>query len=385
MSLFLFPHGGSGNHGCEAIVRSTAKLFHGEDIRLFSMHPEQDVKVHLDEVCKIHSERKAISRKSFSYLKSYFDYHFLKQHDAFELLSLSPILSNMTRRDALLSIGGDNYCYNTPTSIYLVNAACRKKGIPTFLWGCSIEESLIDEAMMNDLKGYTHIFARESLTHTILTSKGLKNVSLFPDPAFLMDMKTTMIPQGFNTGHTIGVNVSPLILDYEKSEGITMLNYQSLIDHIIQKTDDQIALIPHVTWPNNDDRKPLQTLYERYKHTGRLVMIEDRNAEELKSIISQCRIMIASRTHASIAAYSTRVPTLVVGYSIKAQGIAQDLFGTTDHYVVPVQSLRTPYDLTTHFKWLMQNEEQIKKHYIHTIPSYIEQAIKARDTLLKYL
>ena len=95
--------------------------------------------------------------------------------------------------------------------------------------------------------------------------------------------------------------------------------------------------------------------------------------------------MIASRTHASIAAYSTRVPTLVVGYSIKAQGIAQDLFGTTDHYVVPVQSLRTPYDLITHFKWLMQNEEQIKKHYIHKIPSYIEQAIKARETLLKYL
>ena len=203
--------------------------------------------------------------------------------------------------------------------------------------------------MLNDLKGYTHIIARESLSYHTLTRKGLKNVSLFPDPAFMLDKNPTTIPQGFSKGKTIGINLSPLIMSYEQSEGVTMSNYISLIDHIIQETDNQIALIPHVVWPNNDDRKPLQSLYEKYKHTGRMVMIEDRNAEELKTIISQCRFMIASRTHASIAAYSTQVPTLVVGYSIKAQGIAQDLFGTTEHYVVPVRSLQTAYDLTDHF------------------------------------
>ena len=26
MKLLLYPHGGSGNHGCEAIVRSTLKM-----------------------------------------------------------------------------------------------------------------------------------------------------------------------------------------------------------------------------------------------------------------------------------------------------------------------------------------------------------------------
>ena len=385
MNLYLFPYGGSGNHGCEAIVRSTAKLFHDEHVKLFSIHPDQDFKVHLDEVCEIHSERKAISRKSLSYLKSYIDYHFLKRHDAFELLSFSPSLSNITKEDVLLSIGGDNYCYDPPLSIYTVNRVCRKKGIPTFLWGCSIEENSIDEAMLNDLKGYTHIIARESLSYHTLTRKGLKNVSLFPDPAFMLDKNPTTIPQGFSKGKTIGINLSPLIMSYEQSEGVTMSNYISLIDHIIQETDNQIALIPHVVWPNNDDRKPLQSLYEKYKHTGRMVMIEDRNAEELKTIISQCRFMIASRTHASIAAYSTQVPTLVVGYSIKAQGIAQDLFGTTEHYVVPVRSLQTAYDLTDHFKWIRENERQIKQHYANTIPSYIGKASKAREALLKCL
>ncbi len=54
------------------------------------------------------------------------------------------------------------------------------------------------------------------------------------------------------------------------------------------------------------------------------------------------------RTHATIAAYSTGVPTLVVGYSVKARGIARDLFGTEDGYVLPVQQLKESDELTKH-------------------------------------
>ena len=90
----------------------------------------------------------------------------------------------------------------------------------------------------------------------------------------------------------------------------------------------QVALIPHVVWSHNDDRKPLSQLYEMFKDTGRVVMIEDHNAEELKGYIARCRLMVVARTHASIAAYSTQVPTLVVGYSVKARGIAKDIFGS---------------------------------------------------------
>ena len=50
-------------------------------------------------------------------------------------------------------------------------------------------------------------------------------------------------------------------------------------------------------------------------------------------------MFIGARTHATIAAYSSCVPTLVVGYSIKARGIAKDLFGTDEGYVLPVQAL----------------------------------------------
>ena len=49
----------------------------------------------------------------------------------------------------------------------------------------------------------------------------------------------------------------------------------------------QIALIPHVVWNYNDDRIPLQFLYNEFKGTGRVVLIEDHNAEELKGFISR--------------------------------------------------------------------------------------------------
>ena len=51
-------------------------------------------------------------------------------------------------------------------------------------------------------------------------------------------------------------------------------------------------------------------------------------------MISQCRFFIGSRTHSVIAAYSSGVPTLALGYSIKSKGIAQDIFGEYETYAV---------------------------------------------------
>ena len=70
-------------------------------------------------------------------------------------------------------------------------------------------------------------------------------------------------------------------------------------------------------------------------------------------------MFIGARTHATIAAYSPR-PTLVVGYSIKARGIAKDLFGTDEGYVLPVQALAQKEDLVNAFDWLYQNAQAQK-------------------------
>lgn len=381
MKLVLYPHGGSGNHGCEAIVRSTCKITQA-DITLFSTSPEEDKRVGLDAICNVQSDHCTISRFSPQYMKALLQTKIYGDKTAYDRIHFSPILKAVKTADYVLSIGGDNYCYGVPKFIYLINKEIRKKGGKTILWGCSVEPESIKGEMLEDLLGYTHIIARESITYQAMINKGLKQTVLIPDPAFLLNRIDLPLPKNFIEGNTVGINVSPMIIGYESNKGVTLQNYIELINYIINKTDMQVALIPHVVWSHNDDRIPLNILYDRFKETGRICLIEDHTAEELKGYIARCRFLIAARTHASIAAYSEKIPTLVVGYSVKARGIAQDLFGSYEKYVIPVQSLKGKDDMTIAFKWLQDNESNIKQQLDSIIP-IVKEKVSNIGSILK--
>ena len=182
-------------------------------------------------------------------------------------------------------------------------------------------------------------------------------------------------------GKTIGINVSPMIVRHEKVEGITLANYRKLIDHILQTTDNCVALIPHVMWKNNDDRLTLKELYRGFEADERVMIFPDMSCQKLKYIISQCRAFIGARTHATIAAYSSCVPTLVVGYSVKARGIARDLFGTEEHYVLPVQTLEKPEELIQAYDWMMEREQEIRNGLKAMMPEYSSRAKESGDEI----
>ena len=170
-----------------------------------------------------------------------------------------------------------------------------------------------------------------------------------------------------------------MIVSNEKSKGMARANYEELLRFLLEETSSTVALIPHVVWPRNDDRTELLRLYELFPQKDRMILVEDHNAPELKYLISRCSFFIGARTHATIAAYSSCVPTLVVGYSVKARGIARDLFGTEKGYVVPVQSLSYETELREAFQTLYSREEQIRGHLESMLPSYITQTEAARE------
>ena len=383
--IVLYPHGGSRNHGCEALVRSTCRIIKRNNVFLATRNKSEDAKYALDRICTLINEQNHISKRSFAYIKAAVKYHIFNDKDAFEAITYKSITGCVKKNGVALSIGGDNYCYGVPTYIYIINRLLRKQGTPTILWGCSIEPSSIDDKMIKDLKSYSLIIARESITYEAMIKAGINNVKLLPDPAFQLDRVELELPDGFIEGNTVGINLSPMVMNCENGDNITFKNYEKLIEHIIASSDMQIALIPHVVWEENDDRVPLRLLYDKYKHTGRVVMIEDHNCMELKGYIARCRFMIAARTHASIAAYSTCVPTLVVGYSVKAKGIAKDIFGTYENYVLPVQSLSQENDLTNAFDWIYQREDQIRTHLQSMMPEYRDRALLIGEELKKIM
>ena len=247
--------------------------------------------------------------------------------------------------------------------------------------GCSIEPELLEgQYIIDDLRKYHTIIARESITYEALKDKvetaGGPSILCYPDPAFTLSARELPLPEGFAPGNTVGINISPMIQDNEKDAGIAMENYRELLRFIIEQTDMQIALIPHVVWERNDDRKPLHALYEEFKNTGRVVELTDGTCGELKGFIGRCRLFVGARTHATIAAYSSYVPTLVVGYSVKARGIARDLFGTEEGYVLPVQNLTGHQELAQGFAWLMQQEEPIRQRLREIMPGYRAKALE---------
>lgn len=368
MKVLLYPHGGSGNHGCEAIVRASAKLT-GAEMTLASEKPGQDTRYGLESCCRIIRSRQKVKKVSWSFHAAAVR-RFLGDKNALDRLVFSPVFEAARKCDLALSIGGDNYCYGEPVFLYLINRELRKLGTDTVLWGCSLEPELLNGHMMEDIKGYDRIIARESLTYDALHANGIDKAELFPDPAFALERKETKLPDGFMEGNTVGVNLSPMVIGHEKSKGLLFDNIVTLINTILNQTDMSIALIPHVVWKSNDDRQPLGALNEMFKHSGRVMMIEDRPAEELKDIIARCRFVVASRTHACIAAYSSCVPTLALGYSSKAAGIARDVMPAGHKYLVPIQALSGKKDISGCFFDLVSKEKLVKQHLCSFIPDY---------------
>ena len=399
--IFLM-HAGSGNHGCEAIVASLLDLYDAACVRgtgtlthaiLVTNSVAEDMTYSLSERVRnrqlVLIEERHMDRH-FIYHVLYYLYRKLTgDRESFLRFRFKPLFryldaKRLAPQDTVIyAIGGDNYCYpDMVPDLILANRMLRKKGFETVLVGCSIEPDSLKEgeadavSLLADLNTYARIIARESITYNALKDAGVpeEKLSLAPDPAFTLKCVSVPVPlthSGFIPRRTIGINLSPMAQGVEKKEGVTMSSYKALIRHIIDTSNAQVALIPHVVWESNDDRVPLRELYEAFEKTGRVVMIEDVSARSLKAVIAQCSLFIGARTHATIAAYSSGVPTLVLGYSVKSRGIATDLFKGTnvEHmtpslpapFVLPVQQLNDPQELIAAYDTLLAHAKEIQE------------------------
>ena len=387
--FFLYGHNRSGNHGCEAIVRSTCKIlregFGDIDITLASGNTSEDREYGVNEVTGLINEKNTVSKLSLPYINAYINLKLRKDGLEAEKLAYRKTFYNVDKNTIAFSIGGDNYCYPGYERFTMLHNMLRERNIKTVLWGCSVEPSKINEFIKEDLINYDLIISRESLTYDALKNIGA-NVKLYPDPAFQLNKIEKDLPVNFKENNTVGINISPMIIRNEVNDGITMKNYSKLIEYILENTDMNVALIPHVIWKdNNDDRIPSRELYEKFKSTNRVSLLEDNNCEILKGYISRCRFFIGARTHATIAAYSTNIPTLVIGYSVKAKGIAKDIFGSYENYVLPVQSLSKENDLVDAFKWMQDREDIIKTHLCEFMPNYKAKSLRAVDEVAKLI
>lgn len=383
INYFIYNHGGSANHGCEALVRTVSNLFQSEgSMPVLSESPQQDFRYSIDCLTELEPATTAYSKASLSFWSAYFTLKTQRDYFKMDVLPYRKPIRSLTSNMVELSVGGDIYCYEDYRKFILLHRMIAKQGCKSVLLGCSLDEKLFaDPEFVEDMKRYTYISARESLTFGMLQKSGLTNIGLTPDSAFTLEEERLPLPGGFAEGNTVGINLSPLVVRKESEPGIVMANFIRLIRHILDNTDCNVALIPHVVWRDNDDRTVLKQLYDAVNCPERVALIGDHNCMQLKGFISRCRFFIGARTHATIAAYSTCVPTLVLGYSVKSRGIATDLFGTDAHYVLPVQQLCTTDALMDAFLWMMDHEEEIRGRLKAVMPEYIGKAKQIKENV----
>ncbi len=378
--IHLYFHGGSSNHGCEAIVRSTLGIL-GQDAVLHTSNIASDRAYGLDRVTTLREDvTRPLARKSLPFLLFALHHKLTGSDYLYTRFAHNAFFSDIRRGDVCLSIGGDNYCYGGQDILAHYNKVLHKKGAKTVLWGCSVEPELtLDPAIAKDLARYDLITARETISYEALKAVN-PNTILVADPAFTLVRRDLPLPTGWVDGKMVGINASPLIL--ERGDGqLVMEAYRNLIRRILDTTDLGVVLVPHVVTIPVGDFQPLQRLLEDFRSTGRVILLGDHNCMELKGYIARCRMFIGARTHATIAAYSQCVPTLVLGYSVKSRGIARDLFGTEENYVISVQGMTDPNALAEGFDWLKDREQEIRTYLEQQIPKYKSGAHGAVDVL----
>jgi colanic acid/amylovoran biosynthesis protein len=402
----LFILAGNGpyqNRGCEAILRGTVKILrkHFQDPLFLCISVLQKT----DLIQQINKENDpAITHKKINSYQSRFSWEWGIQRIIYRFNAqgrnyrvFNEMLPYIDDSAAVLSLGGDNYSldYGIPQLFTDLDDIVLEKKKPLILWGSSVGpfDALpeYERYMIDHLKKINGIYAREPVTVDYLTKHGIHdNVHQVADPAFLMDPMEPQVEDKrlIIDEDAIGINLSPLMAEYLTGGDIKKWEHAAanIISSISKKTSRSIYLVPHVTIRDWNDFTFLETVWNMLdpQIKSRIILIPpDYNAAEIKWIISQMALFAGARTHATIAALSSQIPTLSFAYSIKAYGINRDIFGHEEYCLGPYQL--KPEIVTTRIESMLMNQNLIRAELKEKIPLIQKKTMNAGKYLKELL
>ena len=381
---YYFPiHLDGDNRGCEAIAKGTAIILKEKKENLIGLCTNigLDHRLKVDDYITLQPMRKKsiMFRIENKIHKSMIHNDWIRKSFVYQY-EYAPFLNQINKEDIMLSTGGDMMCYDENQVIFTVNYL-HKRGIRSILWGCSIGEKNITPRKLQALKQFSHIYVRETLTQEVLDNHNINNVSVFPDPAFVLDPIPNQLPMCFLQGEVVGINLSNYIMGGFDLNSAFAKEVDSLIRYILQSTDYQILLIPHVLWKGQDDRIISNLIKEKYNLNNRINILDSNNLNycQIRYVISKCKCFIGARTHAVISAYSTCTPAIAIGYSIKSAGIAKDI-GMPKETLVDSVNLKEGMLLDA-FLYISNNFGYLKKQLSISKETYVPQAWNAFEVI----
>jgi colanic acid/amylovoran biosynthesis protein len=389
-----------GNRGCEALVRSTLQLLKqqfGDDVEVLvpSYRPDLDAPQWPDAQQQgarfVRAAPFPLELKVWSRLLRLAPGLARRYAPGYQLPA--DIAADLRSCDALLVIGGDNITldYGLPSLMWHVRFAqhAQRMGLPVMVWGASVgpfaQEPRAERLLAGFLCGLDCITVRETISLEYLRSIGVHaNVSLVADGAFVMSPQPVDVsrywPQAGAAG-VLGFNISPLIQKFRPAgepHSVLQQEVAAFLREVLARTDMGVLLLPHVDplegGSENSDSHYMKAIVDLLAdQSGRLTLAPATlNAPQLKHVLSHCRYFMGARTHATIGALSTKVPTVSIAYSIKAKGLNRDLFG--DERLVLDTSAVSKATLLEYFEKLRVESADIQAHLTTRIPEWKERA-----------
>jgi polysaccharide pyruvyl transferase WcaK-like protein len=397
------------NRGCEAIARGTQAIL--DRVSEGKVSVRSGVIVHTDLALRHANNRKATAGEPAQFA--------LRPTHEGGLLAAALNKLGVRRREfhfqglqkevseaaLVLSVGGDNYTldYGRPYAFLDLDNEIRNIGRPLVIWGASIgpfnQDPDFEKTMLAHLRLHDHIFVRETVSFNYLIQRGLRNVTLMVDPAVWMTPAEPADPgyaaDAFKGG--IGLNFSPFqarqlagggknYWETTESELAALADFVSGIVSAVLSLDPRpIVLAPHVVaedaWNNDWMLLNQARMRLRPADAERVALLPPHlGAAELKWCIGQCSIFAGSRTHSTLAAISSGVPTLAFAYSQKSSGLMRDLCGNED-MLLPNQPLNR-HVMLDRIRALIAQEAALRRTIADVLPRWKESAVAAGEKVM---
>ena len=309
---------------------------------------------------------------------------------------LNRTLGSYYDSDIVIDLGGDTFT-DVPNMVYLISHFCSL--LPAITFGKPIvvcaqtvgpfkkrASRMLARYMLNKMK---LVIVRDPISkETIFDLDVMKPVYLTNDLAFLEYGRTSEgnIENVFSKETAmklhkpiIGINPSSIIYhwmfpetssDKEKYDQYIKL-MANLIQHLTNNYNASVILIPHVTGPSYacagpfrvpDDRVTNRRIMDNVKDKGCVYALEgDYSPEALTEVIGRCELFIGCRLHATVNAFVSGVPFLLLGYGQKS-AIMEELLG--GRLVVDVRNKSSDElfaELVSSLRYLFSNKDEISE------------------------
>ncbi|MEV8266686.1 polysaccharide pyruvyl transferase family protein [Microbacterium sp. NPDC076911] len=181
------------------------------------------------------------------------------------------------------------------------------------------------------------IVTRGRITHEFAEGLGLSNLYAGADYAFSLEMSGTERDEiarhfdmsFFDAGDVVGV--CPSVVLQKKVDargGDYSAQMVQFIEHL-QAEGKRVLLLPHsvrtgTDKTHNNDLPLCRDIHARLSQSNNVLFVDrELTSQQLRYLIGECDLFVASRFHAMVSSLAMAVPTLVIGWSHKYKEVLE--------------------------------------------------------------